>query len=93
MSLRVIGTEKGVRVKFDPPDRQPPKQVFLYLPKSRPLVGSAKGVKVVVRSNQKNRWDLPNVVRLYREHAATLSKQIPGLVTLPVEVSSYAKSL
>jgi hypothetical protein len=85
MSLRVIGTEKGVRVKFDPPGRQPPKQVFLYLPKSRPLVGSAEGIEVVVRSDQKTHWDFANVVRLYCEHTATLFKPIPGLVELPVE--------
>ena len=92
VSLRVVGTKEGVRVKFDPPSRQPPKQVFLYLPKSRPLVGSAKGVKVVVRSNQKNLWDLPNVVRLYREHAATSSRQIPGLVTLPVKLAETSRN-
>lgn len=85
MSLRVVGTEKGVRVKFDPPGRQPPKQVFLYLPKSRPLVGSAEGIEVVVRSDQKTHWDFANVVRLYCEHTATLFKPIPGLVELPVE--------
>jgi len=85
MSLRVTGTEKGVQVKLDPPYRQPPKRILLYLPKSRQLLGSVKGVEVVVRSEQKNHWDFPKVVRLYRESAAPLFKQIQGLVRLPIE--------
>ena len=83
MSLQVTGTEKGVQVKLDPPRRQPPKRIFVYLPRSRQLVESVKGIEVVVRSDQKNHWDFPKVVRLYREHAAPLFKQIPGLVSLP----------
>lgn len=85
MSLRVTGTEKGVRVKLDKPNRQPPKQIFLYLPKSRPLVESLEDVEVVVRSEQKNRWDFQKVVRLYHENATPLFKQVPGLVRLPLE--------
>jgi hypothetical protein len=85
MNLRVTGTEKGVKVKFDKPSRQPPKRIFLYLPKSRPLVESLEGVEVVVRSEQKDRWDFQKFVRLYKENAAVLFKQVPGLVMLPIE--------
>ncbi|MHC4425242.1 MAG: glucosidase family protein [Planctomycetota bacterium] len=88
MNLRVIGTEKGVKVKLDPPGRQPPKRIFLYLPKSRPLAESVEGIEVITRPGQKHRWDFPKVVRLYREHAAALFKQIPGLVRLPIEPAS-----
>lgn len=72
MSLRVTGTEKGVRVKYDPPRRQPPKRIFLYLPKLRQPVESVKDVEIVVRSDQKNHWDFAKVVRLYREHGVPL---------------------
>jgi hypothetical protein len=85
MSLRVTGTGKGVQVKLDSPRRQPPKRILLYLPKSRQLAGSIKGVEVIARSAQKKHWDFPKVVRLYRERVAPLFKQIPGLVSLPVE--------
>jgi hypothetical protein len=85
MSLLLTGTEKGVQVKLDPPRRQSPKRIFLYLPKSRPLVDSLEGVEVVVRSDQKNRWDFPRIVKLYREQAIPLSKEIAGLVGLPLE--------
>jgi hypothetical protein len=85
MNLRVIGTEKGVRVELDPPGRQQPKRILLYLPKSRRLAESVEGIEVVTRPDQKHRRDFPEVVRLYREHAAALFKQIPGLVRLPVE--------
>jgi hypothetical protein len=88
MNLRVTGTEKGVKVKLDKPSRQPPKQIFLYLPKSSPLVESLEGVEVVVRSDQKNHWDFPKIVRLYKENAAVLFKQVPGLVRLPLEPAS-----
>lgn len=88
MNLRVTGTEKGVKVKLDKPSRQPPKQIFLYLPKSRPLVESLEDVEVVVRSDQKNHWDFPKIVRLYKENAAVLFKQVPGLVRLPLEPAS-----
>jgi hypothetical protein len=46
---------------------------------------SVEGVEVVIRSNQKNRWDFPRVLKLYSEHAIPLFKEIPGLVMLPIE--------
>jgi len=85
MNLRVTGTEKGVKLKLDKPSRQPPKRIFMYLPKSRPLVESSEDVEVVVRSEQKDRWDFQKFVRLYQENAAVLFKQVPGLVRLPIE--------
>ena len=85
IDLRVIGTEKGVQVEFEPPRRQSPKRIFLYLPQSRPLVKSVEGVEVVVRPDQKRRWDFPTVVGLYGKQAAPLFRQIPGLVRLPLE--------
>jgi hypothetical protein len=85
MSLWVTGTEKGVQVKLEPPCRQPPKRIFLYLPKSRRLLESAKGVEIIARSNQKKNWDFPKIVRLYRESTPPLFKQIPGLVSLPIK--------
>lgn len=88
MSLRVTGTGNGVRMKLDPPRRQSPKRIFLYLPKSRPLADSLEGVEVVVRSEQKNRWDFQRIVGLYREHAVPLSKEVAGLVGLPLEPAS-----
>jgi hypothetical protein len=88
MSLRVTGTDKGVQVQLDPPRRQPPKRIFLYLPRSRPLVESVEGVEIIVRSNQKNHWDFPRIVKLYREQAIPLSKEIAGLVGLPLEPAS-----
>jgi len=85
MSLRVTGTGKGVQVKLDPPRRQSPERILLYLPRSRQLLESVKGVEVIARSDQKKHWDFSKVVRLYRESAAPLFKQIPGLVSLSVE--------
>ncbi|NQT01647.1 MAG: hypothetical protein HQ580_06475 [Planctomycetes bacterium] len=67
MNLIVTGTNKGVRVKFDPPRRQPPKRIFLYLPKSRKLIKPLKDAEVIHRSNQKTHWDFPKVVRLYSQ--------------------------
>jgi hypothetical protein len=72
MSLRVTGTAKGVLIKLDPPRRQPPKRIILYLPKSRQPVESVEGVEVVVRAEQKKRWDFPTVVQLYSEQAVPL---------------------
>ena len=85
MNLRLTSTENGVSVKLDKPSRQPPKHIFLYLPKSRPLVESLEDVEVIVRSDQKNRWDFQKVIRLYHENATVLFRQVPGLVKLPLE--------
>lgn len=59
----------------------------MYLPKSRPLADSLTGVEVILRSDQKNRWDFPTVVKQYCAEAGELLKPIPGLVTLPREPS------
>jgi hypothetical protein len=72
MSLRVTGTARGVSIKLDPPRRQPPKRILLYLPKSRQPMKPVRGVEVVVRPEQKKRWDFPTVVRLYSEQAVPL---------------------
>jgi len=77
MGLRVTGTAKGVLIKLDPPRRQPPKRIILYLPKSRQPVESVRGVEVVVRPEQKKRWDFPTVVQLYSEQAVPLFQPKP----------------
>ncbi|MCU0913951.1 MAG: hypothetical protein MUC88_05230 [Planctomycetes bacterium] len=69
VSLRVAGTATGVEVRFDPRWREPPRRIVLHLPESRPLAVAVTGMDVAVRSQQKNRWDLPTVIRLYRERA------------------------
>ncbi len=60
------GTDRGVEVDIVKPARTSPKRIVLYLPKSRPLVKAIEGVDVVVRENQKEKWDYPKVVSLYR---------------------------
>ena len=52
------------------PVRNPPKRIVLHLPKSRPLVGTLSGVDVVVRPDQKTRWDFPTVIKMYQQQAA-----------------------
>ena len=69
MNLTVTGTKTGVDIEFDPPNRRMPKRIFIHLPNSRQPEKSVKGVDVVVRENQKKRWDFPAVVRLYRKLA------------------------
>ncbi|MGE5295523.1 MAG: hypothetical protein ACM3VT_11900 [Solirubrobacterales bacterium] len=66
VSLQVAGVAKGVRVKLAPSWRQPPRQIVLHLPQSRPLVEPVKGLTVVSRPNQRNHWDFPTIVQLYR---------------------------
>lgn len=84
LNLTVCGTADGVKIDFQPPTRQPPKRIILYLPESRPLSGSLEGMDVVVRSNQQKRWDFPTVVKLYQETAGPAAKPIPGVVELPL---------
>ncbi len=83
LSFRTRGTARGVELSFQPPRRNPPARIILHLPESRPLVGTLKGVTVVVRKDQGERWDFPTVVRAYLEQAPQ-TKAIPGLVQLPV---------
>ena len=66
MSLLVRGTTQGVEIKLDPPKRSPPKKIILRLPRSRPLIETVEGVEVVIRPDQKKRWDFPTVVDLYQ---------------------------
>ena len=72
MNLKVTSTKKGIQVELNPPRRQPPKRTFLYLPKSRQMIRSLKGIEVVFRPNQKKHWDFSAVVKLYRQHAVPI---------------------
>jgi len=62
MNLRVLGRREGVEVDLEPPRRNPPREIVLYLPASRPLVKSIEGVQVVVREDQTRQWDFGRVV-------------------------------
>ncbi len=84
MNLTVCGTADGVKIDFQPPSREPPERIVLYLPESRPLSRSLAGVDVVLRSDQEKRWDFPTVVKLYHETAGPAAKPIPGIVELPL---------
>jgi hypothetical protein len=66
LSLIVRGTTAGVEVQLTKPTRNPPKRIVLHLPQSRPLVGTLSDVEVVVRPDQKTRWDFPTVVKMYK---------------------------
>jgi hypothetical protein len=74
MSLTVRGTSSGVEVQLSKPTRNPPKRIVLHLPASRPLIGELSGVDVVVRPNQKKRWDFPTVVEMYSTQKASSSR-------------------
>jgi hypothetical protein len=67
LSLTVRGRADGVEVRFDPPRRVMPKRVVLHLPKSRPLRGPGRGLEVVSRPDDTQRWDYAKVVELYRQ--------------------------
>ena len=67
LNLIVRGTADGVKVKLDPPKRNPPKRIVLRLPGSRRLLNQVRGVEVVTRANQKQRWDFPTVIALYEK--------------------------
>ncbi len=69
ISLLIRGTSKGIEVDFDPPDREKPARILLHLPKSRPLRKPIDGVQVIVRPNQKKRWDFESVVKEYEKQA------------------------
>ena len=66
MDLTIVGTSRGVNVTVAAPQRNPPKRIVLHLPKSRPMIGGASGMEVVVRPDQKQRWDFAGVVEKYR---------------------------
>jgi hypothetical protein len=67
LSLVIRGTAQGMRIRFAPPRRNPPKRVALYLPEARRLANELEDVEVVTRSNQTKRWDFPTVVALYAQ--------------------------
>ena len=67
LNLVVRGTAKGVKVKLDRPRRNPPNRIVLRLPESRRLLNRVRGVEVVPRANQKQRWDFSTVVALYKK--------------------------
>jgi hypothetical protein len=67
MSFLARGIAKGVEVKLQPPHRNPPHRIILHLPQSRPLVNKLSNYEVELRSNQTKRWDLPTVIKLYRQ--------------------------
>jgi hypothetical protein len=75
LSLVVRGTASGVEVQLTKPTRNPPKRIVLHLPASRPLAAAISGVDVVVRPDQKTRWDFPTVVKKYRSQKPPL---LPG---------------
>jgi hypothetical protein len=85
VSFRVRGLAGGVQVELEPPDRVPPSRILLHLPKSRPLLNSVAGVEVVVRPDQRKRWDFPTVLALYRDQVAERNTPIPGLLAMPLE--------
>ena len=72
MNLILRGMEKGVQIDFDPPDRDKPKRIVLYLPESRPLINPAEGIDVIYRLDQKQRWDFDTVVKLYQKQAVPI---------------------
>ena len=90
MNLTVRGTAKGVEVDLDPPKREPPKRIVLSLPKSRPMARSLNGVAVVHRSDQKQRWDLPTVLALYKKTADWLKPDAVSLSTGKPATCSHA---
>jgi hypothetical protein len=66
MNFVVRGAAKGVEIKLDPPNRNPPNRIVIRLPESRPLLNRLHRVQVVTRSNQKKHWDFPVVVDQYQ---------------------------
>jgi hypothetical protein len=70
MSLLVQGTPSGIDVKLSKPVRNSPKRIVLHLPASRQLNAAIPGVEVVVRPDQKTRWDFPTIVEKYQKAAS-----------------------
>lgn len=66
VSLIITGTDKGVEVKFDGPDREKPARIILHLPENRPLINPIPGIIVETRNTQSTLWDFNKVVRLYQ---------------------------
>ncbi len=85
VSFRVKGRPQGVEMKFTPPQRERPERIVLHLPQKLCGTVRLKGLKVMPRPDQKQRWDFPTVVSLYQKNAPPLSRAIPGLIPLPLE--------
>jgi hypothetical protein len=66
MNVRVRGAAQGVQLTLSPPQRNTPKRIVLYLPRSRTLENPREGVEVVMRDNQAGRLDFPGVIARYR---------------------------
>ncbi|NQU23308.1 MAG: discoidin domain-containing protein [Candidatus Nealsonbacteria bacterium] len=84
MAMTVRGTSEGVEVELDRPQRQTPKKIVLHRPRSRPLVGKLEGIEVVMRADQKKRWDFPTVVSLYNQSnppPVWIAPDVPSLTT------------
>jgi len=70
MSFTIRGTAAGVKLRLDPPRRQPPRHIVLHLPQSRPLLKPPKGVTVVDRPDEARRWDFAAVIEAYHHLSA-----------------------
>ncbi|HIQ22473.1 MAG TPA: hypothetical protein EYH34_14715 [Planctomycetes bacterium] len=84
ITLRVRGKKEGVEVELEPPHRDAPRRIVLYLPQSRPLVNRLQGVQLVTRPPQSRRWDFATVIELYRQQAGPALKPIPHVVRFPL---------
>ncbi|MDW8036620.1 MAG: hypothetical protein RMI90_01105 [Thermoguttaceae bacterium] len=84
LSMIVEGTAEGLKVSLQPPDREKPRKMLLFLPKNRRLLHPVADCDVVYRSPQKIRWDFPTVVRKYEQLRLTTKQAIAGLVALPI---------
>jgi hypothetical protein len=91
LSLKVQGAADGVRVDLQPPARERPARIVLYLPKARPLLNAASGMEVVIRNDQAKRWDFPTVVNQYRAVAGSGTKAIPDLIPFPLSAAPNAE--
>ncbi|MDD4268633.1 MAG: hypothetical protein PHO07_03085 [Pirellulales bacterium] len=85
MNLRVRGTARGVELALDLPKRRPPRRTVLHLPASRPPRALPPGVELATRSEQRQRWDFPSIVKRYYETAGPAAQPIPGLIVFPLE--------
>ena len=86
MSLLVQGTKQGVKIDLTPPTRQPPKKIVVHLPRSRPPLEVPAGAEVVLRPDQKQRWNFATVVEKYqRTNPPPIIPEQPGSAMAVVE--------
>jgi hypothetical protein len=69
VGLRIRGEAGGVRAEISLPKTSKRLSVVLHLPRRRPLLGTAPGVRVEYRPAQTKRWDFETVVREYEKNA------------------------